>query len=148
MAAMVLNAAERALACLTGLSIGDAFGDQFLPVANRGLDPLAENPPGQWKWSDDTEMACSVVDMLIRDGRIDQEPLATDFAARMDIRRRYGAGTLELLEKVRNGVHWRVAAAEGFDGNGSYAPGTWPTTKRRCGPAPRWAVTWTPPRRS
>lgn len=120
---MVVNAAERALASLTGLSIGDAFGDQFFPVANRGLDPLTEDPPGQWRWSDDTEMACSVVDRLIRDGRIDQEPLAMDFATRMDIRRRYGSGTLELLEKVRKGVHWRTAASEGFGGNGSYGNG-------------------------
>ncbi|WP_433169999.1 ADP-ribosylglycohydrolase family protein [Actinoallomurus sp. CA-150999] len=120
---MSITAPERALASLTGLSVGDAFGDQFFLLANRGLNPWDATPPGPWAWSDDTEMACSVVDVLIRDGRVDQDALAASFAARLDVGRRYGAGTLELLEKVRDGVPWSVASAEGFGGNGSYGNG-------------------------
>lgn len=120
---MVLTPAERALVSLTGLSIGDAFGDQFFLLANRGLDPWMETPPPVWEWSDDTEMACSVVDTLIRHDRIDQDLLAEAFATRMDLGRRYGAGALELLEKVRAGAHWRTASREGFGGNGSYGNG-------------------------
>ena len=30
----------KAYASLTGLSVGDAFGDQFFLLTNRGLDPL------------------------------------------------------------------------------------------------------------
>ncbi len=50
-------------AALAGLSVGDAFGDQFFLAANRGLSPDDE-PPGPWEWSDDTELACSVADVL------------------------------------------------------------------------------------
>jgi hypothetical protein len=34
-------------AALAGLSVGDAFGDQFFLAANRGLSPDDE-PPGPW----------------------------------------------------------------------------------------------------
>jgi ADP-ribosylglycohydrolase len=109
-------------ASLAGLSVGDAFGDQFFLHANRHLT-AADLPPPPWEWSDDTEMACSVVDCLHRHGRIDQDVLAAAFAARMDIGRRYGAGALELLERIRDGHPWRAASAESFGGNGSYGNG-------------------------
>jgi ADP-ribosylglycohydrolase len=85
---------ERAVALmhasLTGLSVGDAFGDQFFLHANRHLT-AADLPPPPWEWSDDTEMACSVVACLHHHGRIDQDALATSFATRMDTGRRHGA---------------------------------------------------------
>ncbi|MFI0407809.1 ADP-ribosylglycohydrolase family protein [Actinomadura sp. 3N508] len=109
-------------ASLVGLSVGDAFGDQFFLHANRHLT-AADVPAPPWEWSDDTEMACSVVDCLHRYGRIDQDALATSFATRMDIGRRYGAGALELLERVRDGHPWRIASAESFGGNGSFGNG-------------------------
>jgi ADP-ribosylglycohydrolase len=109
-------------ASLAGLSVGDAFADQFFLHANRHLTP-ADLPASPWEWSDDTEMACSVVDCLRRHGRVDQDWLAAAFAARLDVGRRYGAGALELLESVRDGKPWRVASAESFGGNGSYGNG-------------------------
>ena len=109
-------------ASLTGLSVGDAFGDQFFLHDNRHLTS-ADVPPPPWEWSDDTEMACSVVSCLSASGRIDQDALATTFATRMDMGRRYGAGALELLERIRDGHPWRVATAESFGGNGSYGNG-------------------------
>jgi ADP-ribosylglycohydrolase len=109
-------------ASLAGLSVGDAFGDQFFLHANRHLSP-ADVPPPPWEWSDDTEMACSVVACLHHHGRIDQDALAASFATRMDIGRRYGAGALELLERIRDGHPWRAASAESFGGNGSFGNG-------------------------
>lgn len=109
-------------AALAGLSVGDAFGDQFFLAANRGLDP-DEEPPGPWEWSDDTELACSVADVLRRLGQVDQDELARVFAARLDPGRRYGAGALELLERVQAGVPWREATAAQFGGHGSYGNG-------------------------
>ncbi|WP_242908384.1 ADP-ribosylglycohydrolase family protein [Actinomadura terrae] len=109
-------------ASLTGLSVGDAFGDQFFLHANRHLTP-ADLPTPSWEWSDDTEMACSVVACLHQHGHIDQDALATSFATRMDTGRRYGAGALELLERIRDGHPWRTASAESFGGNGSYGNG-------------------------
>ena len=107
---------------LTGLSVGDAFGDQFFLHSNRHL--RAEDvPPAPWEWSDDTEMACTVVSCLRADGRIDQDALADAFAARFDMGRRYGVGALELLERISAGDHWRTASSESFGGNGSYGNG-------------------------
>jgi ADP-ribosylglycohydrolase len=107
---------------LRGLSVGDAFGDQFFLLANRHLT-AADDPPPPWEWSDDTEMACSVVSCLEANGRIDQDGLAAAFATRLDMGRRYGAGALELLERIRDGHPWRAASAESFGGNGSFGNG-------------------------
>lgn len=109
-------------ASLAGLSVGDAFGDQFFLHANRQLT-AADLPAAPWEWSDDTEMACSVVDCVHDHGGIDQDALAAAFATRMDIGRRYGAGALQLLERVRGGEPWRVASVESFGGHGSYGNG-------------------------
>lgn len=123
MARMALTATARALISLTGLSVGDAFADQFFRLENQDLDALTADPPGPWAWSDDTEMACSIVEALARDGRIDQDALAAAFARRRTVARRYGAGTLELLDKVGRGMDWRAASLGGFDGSGSYGNG-------------------------
>ncbi|MGI8333030.1 ADP-ribosylglycohydrolase family protein [Actinomadura scrupuli] len=107
---------------LTGLSVGDAFGDQFYLHSNRHLR-AGDVPPAPWEWSDDTEMACTVVSCLRADGRIDQDALAGAFATRFDMGRRYGVGALELLERIRAGDHWRTATRESFGGNGSFGNG-------------------------
>ncbi|MFD0853940.1 ADP-ribosylglycohydrolase family protein, partial [Actinomadura adrarensis] len=123
---MVLTREERLVRAemsLAGLSVGDAFGDQFFKLDNRDVPPDTGVPPGPWAWSDDTEMACSVVDVLRRNGEIDQDALAASFAGRMDIGRRYGAGAFELLERVKSGDHWHRAARELFDGKGSFGNG-------------------------
>ncbi|TYB46481.1 ADP-ribosylglycohydrolase family protein [Actinomadura chibensis] len=123
---MPLTQEERATLAkgsLTGLSVGDAFGDQFFVLANRRLSAETDAPPAPWSWSDDTEMACSVVDVLNRRGEVDQDLLAESFAARMDVGRRYGAGAYELLTRIQNGDHWHRASRELFDGRGSYGNG-------------------------
>jgi ADP-ribosylglycohydrolase len=123
---MVLTRAERlarAEGSLTGLSVGDAFGDQFFLLDNAGVSPEKGVPPAPWSWSDDTQMACSVVDVLRRFGEIDQDALAGSFAERFDIERRYGAGAFRLLERIRHGDHWHRASRELFDGKGSFGNG-------------------------
>src|SRR6266702_332440 len=90
-------------AALAGLSVGDAFGDQFFLAANRGLSPDDE-PPGPWEWSDDTELACSVADVLRRLGRIDQDELAAMFAARFDPSRRTAPRWLAAMARRRGAV--------------------------------------------
>ncbi|POM27112.1 ADP-ribosylglycohydrolase [Actinomadura rubteroloni] len=117
-------AARSALArdALAGLAAGDAFGDQFFARANRGLSALRDLPPEPWEWSDDTEMACSVVAVLERHGGVDQDALAASFVRHRDVGRRYGMGALELLDRLERGAHWATAARELFDG-GSYGNG-------------------------
>ena len=55
---------ERALSSLRGLAVGDALGSQFFVPVNYPLLKNRELPPGDWQWTDDTEMACSVVAVL------------------------------------------------------------------------------------
>ncbi|MFU8875178.1 ADP-ribosylglycohydrolase family protein [Micromonospora sp. SL4-19] len=108
---------------LAGLSVGDALGAQFF-VPGRPTAPWRDDlPPGPWAWSDDTEMACSVVAVLTESGEIDRDRLASTFADRYDPARRYGAGAVELLELIRAGTPWPVAAASAFDGQGSCGNG-------------------------
>ncbi|MCW3817482.1 ADP-ribosylglycohydrolase family protein [Micromonospora sp. DR5-3] len=108
---------------LAGLSVGDALGALYF-VPGRPTAPWRDDlAPGPWAWSDDTEMACSVVTVLTESGEIDRDSLASAFADRYDPARRYGAGAVELLELIRAGTPWPVAAASAFDGQGSCGNG-------------------------
>ncbi|QBI54449.1 ADP-ribosylglycohydrolase family protein [Streptomonospora litoralis] len=112
----------RARDALEGLSVGDAFGERFF--APGAPDPGADTlPAAPWHWTDDTEMACGIVDVLARLGRIDQDELARVFAARWDAERGYGRGTRGLLTSIGAGTPWRAAAAAQFGGAGSLGNG-------------------------
>ncbi|MET8254862.1 ADP-ribosylglycohydrolase family protein [Micromonospora sp. NPDC005197] len=108
---------------LAGLSTGDALGARFfLPGPPEDLTD-ATLPPAPWEWTDDTEMACSVVAELAATGRIDPDRLALAFAERCDARRGYGPGAMLILRLIRTGTPWPVAAASAFDGQGSCGNG-------------------------
>ncbi|MDA2811700.1 ADP-ribosylglycohydrolase family protein [Nocardiopsis sp. RSe5-2] len=112
----------RLRASLLGLSVGDGFGDwHFSPAVARNAG--RELPPAPWRWTDDTLMACSVADVLLRSGRVDSDALARSFAEHFDSGRKYGAATLELLERVRQGEHWKELAEAQFGGGGSWGNG-------------------------
>lgn len=115
---------HRALASLRGLSVGDALGSQFfLPVHHAALAG-GELPPGRWSWTDDTEMACSVLAVLATRGAIDQDALMRSFAEHHDAARGYGRTGGRLLRLVRQeGADWREAAARLFNGQGSWGNG-------------------------
>ncbi|MFE9957823.1 ADP-ribosylglycohydrolase family protein [Micromonospora sp. NPDC005299] len=108
---------------LAGLSVGDALGARFFVPGNAVAAWADALPPGPWAWSDDTEMACSVLTVLADHGRVDRDALALAFASHYDPARRYGAGAVELLELIRAGTPWPVAAASAFDGQGSCGNG-------------------------
>ncbi|MGW4103455.1 ADP-ribosylglycohydrolase family protein, partial [Streptomyces sp. NPDC004976] len=114
---------ERALAALRGLSVGDALGSQFFVPVNYPLLKRRELPPGPWQWTDDTEMACSVVAVLAAHHRIDQDALARSFAGHHDFDRGYGPAVNRLLRLVREGGDWRELAAGLFNGQGSWGNG-------------------------
>ncbi|UWP87769.1 ADP-ribosylglycohydrolase family protein [Dactylosporangium fulvum] len=80
-------------------------------------------PPAPWRWTDDTEMACSLVQALRRDGRVDQDQLALAFALRWSADRGYGRGAVSLMSSIRDGVPWRTAAGALFSGCGSSGNG-------------------------
>lgn len=116
---------QRARLCLEGLSIGDAFGQQFFyPGVLETCDPKClPDPP--WNYTDDTEMTISVVQTLEQIGVIDQDVLAASFADRFQIdpQRGYGAGARELLNGVVRGGDWRSLRHEMFGGSGSFGNG-------------------------
>ncbi|MGW7175913.1 ADP-ribosylglycohydrolase family protein, partial [Streptomyces xanthophaeus] len=72
----------RALASLRGLALGDALGSQYFVPVNYPLLKRRELPSGAdpWQWTDDTEMACSVLAVLTAHGRSDPDALARSFA--------------------------------------------------------------------
>jgi ADP-ribosylglycohydrolase len=114
---------ERALASLRGLAVGDALGSQFFVPDNYPLLGRRELPPAPWQWTDDTEMACSVVAVLAAEQRVDQDALAHSFARHHDFDRGYGPAVGRLLRLVREGGDWRELAAGLFGGQGSWGNG-------------------------
>ncbi|MFG3260261.1 ADP-ribosylglycohydrolase family protein [Streptomyces sp. NPDC048172] len=114
----------RALASLRGLAVGDALGSQFFVPAHHALPRRNELPPGTWQWTDDTEMACSVVAVLAAHGAIDQDALAASFAEHHDFDRGYGPAVNRMLRLIRQeGADWSELAAALFDGEGSWGNG-------------------------
>ncbi|MET8680554.1 ADP-ribosylglycohydrolase family protein [Streptomyces sp. NPDC004647] len=119
----LMQRCDRALASLRGLAVGDALGSQFFVPANYPALKRRELPPGIWQWTDDTEMACSVLAVLIDHGRIDQDALALSFAAHHDFDRGYGPAVNRMLRLVREGGDWRELASALFNGQGSWGNG-------------------------
>jgi ADP-ribosylglycohydrolase len=115
---------ERALDSLRGLSVGDALGSQFFVPSNYPLLKRRELPPSLWQWTDDTEMACSVLAVLVGHHRVDQDALARSFAEHHDFDRGYGPAVNRLLRLVREGGDWRELSAELFQGQGSWGNGS------------------------
>ncbi|MER5225267.1 ADP-ribosylglycohydrolase family protein [Streptomyces flaveus] len=113
----------RTLASLRGLAVGDALGSQFFVPENYPLLKRRALPSGPWQWTDDTEMACSVVAVLAAHRRVDQDELARSFAEHHDFDRGYGPAVNRLLRLIREGGDWRELASALFNGQGSWGNG-------------------------
>lgn len=113
---------RRALLSLEGLAIGDAFGQLVLDYgdwlfAGRGI------PRGPWPWTDDTQMALSVVQALRELGGIDGDRLLGLFVDRYlaDPLRGYDWISIRVLRRRATGgredsIPWPV---HGMIGNGA-----------------------------
>lgn len=130
LAAMAPTADERlarARLALEGLSVGDAFGEKFFINPDAAVMATQERwlPVGRWRWTDDTAMALSIVEVLGEIQQIDWDRLAAAFARRWaaDAGRGYGAGAHRILEAIRAGTPWQLAARSVFRGNGSMGNG-------------------------
>jgi ADP-ribosylglycohydrolase len=107
---------------LMGLSVGDSFGHSMMWCAERIA--VRMEPPTPWTWSDDTEMAVSIVDTLEEHGRIDQADLARRFTENFHEGRMYGPSMLhEYFPRLKAGESWRVVARSLFGGQGSFGNG-------------------------
>jgi ADP-ribosylglycohydrolase len=118
---------ERARLSLSGLSVGDAFGEQFFGYGDAVEDVIARRAtePGMWPYTDDTEMALGVIKVLDRYGHVDQDELARVFAERFVRGQRggYGATAQAILRHIWAGMPWREAAGGVFSGMGSMGNG-------------------------
>ncbi len=118
---------RRARLSLDGLSVGDAFGQQFFgnPVRAELVANDPDVPPGIWPYTDDTEMALSILDVLRRNGQIVQSELARSFAERFmeDQGRGYGGTAQAILRRIGSGTPWEEASRGVFGGAGSMGNG-------------------------
>lgn len=118
----------RAHLSLDGLSVGDAYGDRFFTPAARSHwdNPEPFLPPAPWLYSDDTEMALGILEVLNRHGRIDQDDLARTFGRRwkLEPRRGYGPGAYRLLSSLAEGGIWQLESKALFSGMGSFGNGS------------------------
>lgn len=108
---------------LEGLSVGDAFGELFFHLSPYHTS-ASDLPPGTWRWTDDTHMALSIVEILKTYGHIEQDALAHAFARRFaqEPYRGYAGGAMRLLSRIVDGADWREISPRLF-GNGSYGNG-------------------------
>jgi ADP-ribosylglycohydrolase len=117
----------RARLSLEGLSVGDALGEQFFVERHVGiLLPQRRPPPGPWSYTDDTEMALGIVEVLGRLGGVEPDELARVFAERYrrDPGRGYGGMAHRILAAIGEGIPWREAATRAFGGEGSMGNGS------------------------
>jgi ADP-ribosylglycohydrolase len=117
-----------AIAAMRGLSLGDAFGETwFFRPAEILETALVERwlLDGPWPWTDDTAMALSLLRILDRYGRVDQDALATEFASAYtaDPYRCYGASMHDVLRAIGDGEAWVPVTRRQFDGLGSWGNG-------------------------
>ena len=118
---------RRARIALDGLSVGDAFGQQFFSPGMREWSlSNRQPPPGHWYYTDDTEMSLAIVEVLSQYAGIDQDALARRFASRFaaEPTRGYGSGAQRLLREMVAGADWRTASRASFNGLGSFGNGS------------------------
>jgi ADP-ribosylglycohydrolase len=117
---------DRARTALDGLSVADAFGECLFHIPSGYLDEVIATrsiQPGPWAYTDDTQMALSIVAILRRHGTIDQEQLARSFANRYEVIRGYGPAMQRALPRIRAGEAWRLVSRELYGGQGSFGNG-------------------------
>lgn len=123
---MTQEALARARLALLGLAVGDAFGETMAaPGAPKRITLRLLHRVRPWRWTDDTAMALSIVEVLERRGTCNPDELAAAFARRWQAepRRGYGLGAFGLLERIANGADWRHEARALFRGAGSFGNG-------------------------
>jgi ADP-ribosylglycohydrolase len=115
----------RARCSLEGLSVGDAFGERFFlhPNVVDGLTAQRALPAPPWRFTDDTQMALSIVAELRDHGGIEQDDLARSFGEGFDHMRGYGLAMHHLLPRLGAGEPWQELAPRLFGGQGSFGNG-------------------------
>ena len=114
---------ERALTSLEGLSVGDGLGERYFTGAADTLIAARTLPQSPWHWTDDTQMALSLVSVLRQRGCVEQDALATNFSEHYDEDRGYGDAMNRLVPMIYLPGLWRRLAPRLFGGEGSCGNG-------------------------
>jgi len=113
----------RAALSLEGLSVGDAFGERFFSWSVEEMAPQRVPPPGPWLYTDDTEMALSLVSALRQSGEMDQDRLARSFSEHYDPQRGYGPAMHDIVPMMWLPGSWVSLSRRLFGGQGSFGNG-------------------------
>ncbi|MFC1852479.1 ADP-ribosylglycohydrolase family protein [candidate division CSSED10-310 bacterium] len=118
---------ELAKLSLEGLSVGDAFGEQFFgePELVKSAIRHRQLPESPWHVTDDTIMALGIVEVLEQYHMINQDALARTFAVNYHLNptRGYGGMAHRILGEISCGGDWRSISSAVFNGMGSFGNG-------------------------
>jgi ADP-ribosylglycohydrolase len=115
------------LEVLQGLATGDALGEACCSASYNARQWLNSRLPALdgIRYTDDTEMASAIVEVLARLKGIDEDVLAWQFRRRFqhDSERGYGKMTRRFLEQTLAGEDWRTVVSK-LSGDGSFGNGS------------------------
>lgn len=116
-----------ALKSLTGISIGDAFGESFFGEEGLMKAYIQQRvfPESTLDFTDDTIMSIAIFKSLEKWGKIDQGYLAEEFTRNyyLDINRGYGPSMHQYFREVKSGEDWKAVSYSKFEGQGSMGNG-------------------------
>jgi len=118
---------EFASKSLTGIAIGDSFGDSFFQ--ERDLVELAiskqEILETQWRFTDDTIMAIPIFKSLKNFNEVNQDYITNEFAINYenDPHRGYGPSMHRKLKDFKENKDWLSISKSSFNGQGSMGNG-------------------------
>ena len=109
-----------------GILLGDALGSRFIDKEPDEIPPLdmeyVRAHPAK-NYTDDTQMAISVLEEMVENGVIDQSSLRERFLHRFSPWRGYGGGMLEVIERWRGGESIGITASSLYNGSGNFGNG-------------------------
>jgi len=112
---------------LTGISIGDAFGESFFGEESLVKSYIQQRiiPENSLDFTDDTIMAIAVFKSLEKFGKINQDFLAEEFTKNyyLDINRGYGSSMDQYFRAVKSGENWKEISYSKFERQGSMGNG-------------------------
>ncbi|MDO3424732.1 ADP-ribosylglycohydrolase family protein [Chryseobacterium sp. APV1] len=112
---------------LTGISIGDAFGESFFGEESMIRMHIHQRiiPESTLDFTDDIIMAIAVFKSLEKFGQINQDFLAEEFTQNyyLDINRGYGPSMHQYFRAVKDGEKWKEVSYSKFGGQGSMGNG-------------------------
>lgn len=112
---------------LTGISIGDAFGESFFGEESLMKSYIHQRmiPESSLDFTDDTIMAIAVFKSLEKFGEINQGFLTEEFTKNyyFDISRGYGPSMHQYFREIKSGENWKDVSYSKFEGQGSMGNG-------------------------